>query len=777
MLEASVLNPSTSVVPRRAHIGSGVLALLFIIIVVFLALRQFNLPHGLGVAAPAAEFASARAMKQLEVIARRPHPIGSASHGEVRDYILSSLSAMGLSPEVQKTTAVNQKRNATIISGTVENIVVKVPGTNNNKAIMLVSHYDSVPTSFGASDDGSGVSVMLETLRTLKARAPLRNDVVGLFTDGEEVGLLGAKAFVDEHPWAGNIGMVLNFEARGNTGPVIMFETSANNQILISEFAKAVRGPVANSSSNEIYKRLPNNTDLTVFKEAGLPGLNFAYIEGLNHYHTYLDTFTGVDERSIQQDGSYAVALTTHFGNLGSIGESKSSAVYFDVLGAALFHYSIRWVLPLGAFVMLFFVAVTAFGLKRGRLRTSGIALGLAAFASSLVIAWLAGSGLWWMLQKLYHEQTPIIQGDVYHSQFFFISFVGITVALVSALYLLVFRRVSRNDLATGALLGMLILSSVSIWYLPAVSYLFAWPLLFSTIALGSIFNSRSDDASSLKKTAVLSICATPGLLLFVPLIYLSYTAATLSAAGALMVMVALLLGTLIPHLRLMSPRTQWLAPAVLALIGAGFFVAGSFTSVYRQDQPKSDNIFYALNADSGKAAWVSIDQKPDEWTSQFFAGRSEKGPVTEYLPIRYDGFLKGDAPALALAAPQLELLSDERNDSGRKLKIRISSPRLAPVIFLTVDSDSKILNAEINGKRTISDQRERWAMNYFAPPPEGVVLMLETTSTAVKIRAVDQSYELPDVPGRSFKVRPGYLIPKPFTYSDSTLVSKTYTF
>src|SRR6185369_4304652 len=167
---------------------------------------------------------------------KSPHPIGSVSHAQVRDYILGNLTEMGLSPTVQKVPVVNQRPTGTIAGGTIENIVAKLDGTNNHQAIMLVSHYDSVPNSFGASDDGFGVSVMLETLRAIKTRGQLRNDVIFLFSDGEEVGLLGAKAFMDEHPWARHVGLVLNFEARGNSGPVVLFETSPNNQDLIYEF-------------------------------------------------------------------------------------------------------------------------------------------------------------------------------------------------------------------------------------------------------------------------------------------------------------------------------------------------------------------------------------------------------------------------------------------------------------------------------------------------------------------------------------------------------------
>ena len=123
---------------------------------------------------------------------------------------------------------------------------------------MLCAHYDSVPEGPGASDDAAGVAVVLETLRALKAGPPLDRDVIALFTDGEESGCLGARVFVDEHPWAGDVGIVLNFDARGNSGPSIMFETSDGNGWLIRKYAQAAQQPLATSVSMDVYKIMPN---------------------------------------------------------------------------------------------------------------------------------------------------------------------------------------------------------------------------------------------------------------------------------------------------------------------------------------------------------------------------------------------------------------------------------------------------------------------------------------------------------------------------------------
>ena len=71
-----------------------------------------------------------------------------------------------------------------------------------------MAHYDSVPCSPGASDDGMGTATVIETARAIAAGAPLRRTVVIVLTDGEEAGLLGAEAFMREHPLAGTVHVV-----------------------------------------------------------------------------------------------------------------------------------------------------------------------------------------------------------------------------------------------------------------------------------------------------------------------------------------------------------------------------------------------------------------------------------------------------------------------------------------------------------------------------------------------------------------------------------------
>lgn len=434
--------------PARTPRRETMLALataLFIAACAGFSIHQTKPPDVVPASAPLTEFSAGRALKHLEIIARKPHPTGSLAHAEVRDYLLRELSAAGLQPEVQQTIGLNREWGRMIQAGTVENIMVRLAGTAHaGKTLLLVAHYDSRPHSFGANDDGAAVVALLETLRALKAGAPLKNDLIFLFTDGEEDALLGAQAFASESAWGQDVGLVLNFEARGNSGPSIMFETSDENGWLIKEFAQAAPAPVSHSLSYEIYKLLPNDTDLTVFKKAGWPGLNFAYINGLPHYHTQLDSLDKTDQRSLQHHGSYALALTRRFGVLDLGNRKAPNAIYFDVLGWTLMHYSSRWVMPLTAFIAVLFLGLMVVGFRRKRLRLAGVGLGFLVFLLALVLSSF-GLGLVWAQIGKFRSEFAAAPGGLYSGHLFLLSFVVLAVACTSALYALCGRKLSAK--------------------------------------------------------------------------------------------------------------------------------------------------------------------------------------------------------------------------------------------------------------------------------------------------------------------------------------------
>jgi peptidase M28-like protein len=732
--------------------------------------------------APPTEFSSARARDFLKAIAVKPHPVGSPAHAEVRDFIFGELVKLGLQPQLQKTTAVNTNWGSAYHAATVQNVVAKLEGTANTRAVLLVAHYDAAPHSLGASDDGAAVVSLLETLRALKASAPLKNDVIFLATDGEEIGLLGALAFVQQHPWAKDVGVVLNFEARGDHGPSIMFQTSDGNDWLIDELGKTVSRPVANSLSADIYKLLPNDTDFTVFKQAGMNGLNFAYIQGVDSYHSRLDNMANLDERSLQHHGMYALALARGFGN-SDLNKpiSRSEAVYFDLFGRTLIHYSRTTAVVLAILIALITVGTIGLGLRRGLMTLSGQVWGFLALLLSMISAILLVTFVLWALYTFAGSRASFQQGDTWTNHLYLIGFVLLAVAATAIVYGLFRKKVSVDNLATGALLWFLLLLIVSHIYFPGGSYLLAWPLLFALIAWILKLTLPAGKLSLTKFSLISAVCAVPGIILISPLIYQTFVGIGISQTSLLVVPLTLLLGLLLVNFELMASSFKWLLPAASTLAAVCFIAAALLQTDFSPQQPKGDEIFYALNADTGKAVWASSDARPDEWTSQFLSTDTPAAPLDDYLPgVNGQVFLQQPAPAATLAAPEIKVLEDQVQEQTRSIHMRVISAREAATLFIY--SGTELSEAFVNGQPlTKGPDAPAWnkgqMLVYWAPPREGIELLLKTKSSEpLIVKVVDQSFQLPELANVTVKDRPNYIVPAPFSYSDSTFISKSFS-
>jgi hypothetical protein len=764
--------------PFTFEMALGLISFLLIPLMAFIAIHRLGPPQAVSARAPLTEFSSARALQKVQHLSQKPHPIGTVENMEVRDYLFKELSALGVNPEIQRATGISPTASNSIPVGTVENIVAKLPGTNSNKAVLLIAHYDSAPNSPGANDDGAAIGALLETLRALKAGPALKNDVIFLFTDGEEPGALGASAFAVEHPWTRNVGVVLNFEARGDTGSSIMFETSDENGWLIREFAQAAPRPVANSVADELSKLRGFSTDLTAFKKINLAGLNFSYVDGALHQHVKTDSIEYVDEGSLQHHGSYALALARHFGNLDLADIKESNAVYFDVLGAGLIHYSRFWIIPLVILIVLLFAGVTILGFRKKYLTIYGMAVGVVVFVLSLVTVPPLMTLAWWFILSYYPYYKYFLQGGLYNSGLYMLGLTVFAIALTAWLYAFFRRKVSMHDLAMGAALCWVLLLIGVALYLPGASYIFSWPLLFSLLATGFVFMKKEEARAWGARLAGFSLGAIPGTILITSLAYLLFIGLGLDATGKLLALIVLLLGLLIPSLSLMAMRRKWMLPTILTLVGGGLIATAVATTHVDAAHPRPDHLFYILNADSGKAVWASLDRQPDEWSSQFLSTNPQMGGLYDYFPSLYPEYLKNEAPAIPLSAPRAELLESSMKQDVRTIRLRITSPRQSPVMTANIYTGAEMTAATVNGKSLPIKSSDRLEFTYYALPKEGIELVLAVKSSdPVKIRLTDRSYGLPTVTGQAINPRPAYLIPSPFIYSDTTVVSKAFQF
>ena len=503
---------------------------------------------------PKQAFSSKRAFATLKMLLGdgSPHPVGSKANYLVRDRILAYLKKLGYQPQIQKGTTKNY-RGQTI---TVQNIMVRLKGTDSLKSkgkpqgkggikqtLLLASHYDSVFRGPGAGDAGASVASILEMARMMKAGKPPKHDVIFLLTDGEEAGLVGAIVFAKEHPWAKEVGIAINMEARGVSGPSLMFETSAQNHWLVQQYAQVTHRPIAGSLFEAVYKFLPNNTDFTIFRKAGMYGFNFAFIRDVRHYHTKNDDLKHLSRASLQHQGDNAWALVQRLSHIPWPKKIEGKTIYFDFFSLFL----IWWPLSLTFWIFLFGAGCFAGGVfllhKRGLIHFSSVLWGLGCVLLALLIGILFGVPVDVILHKtkmvtLRHPWTESVTW-AWHLLFWAFGFGALFLAQK-----ILKKRLDFWGIWTAVwLLGMLF-SLLLVLKLPTASYLFLVPSLFAGMMglVCGVLHQKVDD-SELMKLAIVPAFVTACFLLPAEILFydgLQLTLGTLTTVRAIGVLVTL---------------------------------------------------------------------------------------------------------------------------------------------------------------------------------------------------------------------------------------------
>ena len=678
-----------------------------------------SVPDVVPATAPPTAFSAERAMTHVRAIAQRPHPMGSEAHAAARAYLLAQLTALGLAPVIQHATAIGTRYAE---AGRVQNVLARLPGTQpGGKAVLLMAHYDGVAAAPAAGDDASGSAVLLETLRAIRAGAPLRHDVIALFADGEEAGLLGAAAFVREHPWAQDVGITMNFEARGTRGPSFMFETGPGN-LDVARVLRSVRGVRATSLSTFVYRRLPNDTDISELALLNGPALNFAFIGGVDRYHTAQDDVAHLDPRSVQHHGNSAVTLTRAFGN-GELPRPKTGdAVFFELPIVGLIAYPESWALPLAVLALLPLVLAALFARGRDPLRTRGALLGavgtVVGLASSVLVAMAMARLLEWIHLAI-GSGSPRLSG-VYAAAIAFASF-----AVSAAVYALMRRWAQPVSLHFGALALWAVLSLVLAVVAPGVSFLFAWPLI--GVAIGFAVLRRRHKAGM----AVSAIGWAVAIFLLLPTTYtMGVVALGLDSTGATVIaLFTALAAWLMSPLFEPLPAGPWLTAAIATAAALALAGIGAVTVRTNDDHPVGTAFGFGVDADDG-GAWLGAAA-----TTRWARVKLREGMRTDEAPAsapewftRYFRTTGGvTIPGVKLGTATVRIVSDSALPTERRVVVHVTPAPLTQSIALRMDSGA-IRSATIDGRLVDTTRYRyrlhgRWSMQYFAPADSGFTI------------------------------------------------------
>jgi len=555
--------------PRTLFISLVVLALALAI-----GWARMQPPRAASVDAPLDTFSAGRALVVLRdlLVENEPRPVGSEQNARVRDRIAALLGELGYEVSLQEAESCGGFAEERVCA-TVRNVLAWMPGREAGPALALMAHYDSVPAGPGVGDNGSGVATILELARILQQEGPYRNPILLLFTDGEEAGLLGARAFLREHPWAGDVGVVINLESRGSSGQSLMFETSPDNARLIDAYASSVPLPVSSSLMYEIYRIMPNDTDLTPFKGAGIAGLNFAFIEDGIYYHTAEDNFAHLDPGSVQHHGESALAVARRLAEMDLSVQPSGNAIYMDILGLGIIRWPEAWTLPLNGMAALL-LAFAAWRLVRGgRMTLGGLGLGTLTAFLTILISILLGLGLIGLIAALAGASQPW-WGRPLPTRIALWAGAALSGLLAGAAF---GRRAGSWGLGLGTWLLWLILSMVLNFALVGGTVVFLVPLLVAATILAVVGGSSLARSPLAREGGLLAAA------FFASAIWLQTALRFEAAVGfelspAVTLSVGLVVTTVLPAFAL--PRGQARARTWAAVVAGAVVVGGVVAAV-----------------------------------------------------------------------------------------------------------------------------------------------------------------------------------------------------
>lgn len=346
-------------------------------------------------------FSAERAVRDIEIISKEHHSVAQPEErAAVREYLVSRLNELGADTVrlYEYDSLVGPQNKHVVYTFDAVDVLAEFPplkASEDPTYLLMVAHYDSrysqpMPKdtvwSYGAADDGYGVSVILETVnQVLKCRQDWKQGVKVLFTDAEEVGMMGMKAiWENDREVFDNVGFMINIEARGPWGPALLFETCPGNEKVMDLYAETADYPFTYSLTTVVYSFMPNFTDFTIVKDE-IPGMNFSTIADINHYHTDLDNFSNISPKSIQHYGAQIVPvaqeyLTNEAYSDRNYFKAEDDTTNFTIPVLGLFNFSKGQYKVLNVIIFVLFLLVFGFEGVRGRLKASKV------FKSSMLI-------------------------------------------------------------------------------------------------------------------------------------------------------------------------------------------------------------------------------------------------------------------------------------------------------------------------------------------------------------------------------------------------------
>ncbi len=730
-------------------------------------------PQPLTIEVPATEFSAGRAMQDLEVIASQPRPMGAnPARAAARDYLVSEIQKLNLEPQVQDTFGTRIFDSGYVLGGPVENILARLPGRDPEGAILLLAHYDSTPGGPGAADDGSGVVTLLEMMRVLQAGPQLRQDVIFLFTDGEEPGTIGTHAFVDQHPWVADISCVINLDTITHAPPALL-RTSGDN----GNWIEALR---RSGAPRPAFLSLPyhlfgsSETDLFPFDEIGVSGADFAATGTFTEIHTSIDRIDVVSPASLQQTGEQLLALVRYLGNRDTLDFNSPGQTFFPAFGQ-LIHYPAGWAMPLAVLAGLCFLGTLIYGFRRGHLTWLGMGFSILTYLVYLVLSLGVTYLVWQVLQALHPEYAySALRPHLSEDGIYIVGFSFLILAIAMCAIPVVRKKATVLDLAAGSLAIWFPAAIATSILVPATSYLAAWVLLLNSLALLLVMIVQFKKNAWLWTGLVFLLSAILVTFLWMPVLYLSFLGSSFPMWWIMIAIAALWLGTLLPLWDWITSIKRWVFPLVALLAAFGLLLTGHLLVGKNSPPPFVNSIGYWLDVDAQEANWVAFiggtrtdartttryevafPAEMDERQSRLLLNPTRQ-PYTDLFPEAPPfSVLTSEAPRMQLEGPYLEVLSDEWIENRRLINIRFTTSMHDRLFIVIPDSLLLAITFPHNARTEVADN-DQWWLRLDGMPLEGLEIILEFSgSGSIQFLLVEEKTGIPSFPGLDTQPLPG---------------------
>ncbi|KAF9580104.1 hypothetical protein BGW38_003382 [Lunasporangiospora selenospora] len=420
------------------------------------------------------DFAGEDAWAHLGHIAQRPHPINSRDNLRVRQYLIDTLKKLQKEAQSLEQASQQQRRpkgetpppirthsliefsddtvQLSLDNGFVgntshlsivqfyesSNILVRVVGTEGRaegstegrpEAVVVDAHFDSVLMGNGATDAGISVTVCLEMIRNL-IRHPVKHNVVFNINNGEEIGLLGAEAFM-RHLWAKDVKAFVNLEGAGAGGRSFLFRSS--NKALAKFYSAVGTSPHANVVGNDIFKLglIRSGTDFSVYTANNIPGLDIAFYSRRAFYHTLHDDLEHTSPGAVQHMGNTALTSVRNIADSDYLIEPKTivsseASIYYDIAGVFMLVYSFNTYLTLNYNLLIIGPIFIIWALVSSRKHGLTLPVVLRGFLAML-LSFLLALGTTVLFSMVLTKINPMLVYGEHWLGFIFFAFVSFT--------------------------------------------------------------------------------------------------------------------------------------------------------------------------------------------------------------------------------------------------------------------------------------------------------------------------------------------------------------